>query len=103
MNPARVVRVLNEIHKLDSTVLQALIEHRVSCNEALANHPTVQVAKSDNGEGFIVGMLGILNGFFPTLPDNSGPIRAHFNDTGELLYFSVNPEYNQPQQSLVSI
>lgn len=60
-----IADVLNDILLTDRTALQRLIRFRVECNYDLANHPTVQVAKSDKslGEGeYDVGLLGILNG-----------------------------------------
>lgn len=53
---------LNEINEMDPTVLPALINFRVPCNQALADHPTVQVGHGQ--DGYEVGLLGILNGIF---------------------------------------
>jgi len=74
-----VITVLNEINKLDPTVLLALISYRVPCNQALADHPTVQVGKSELGDYFEVGLLGILNGLFGVKEDGYGYIAAEFD------------------------
>jgi len=73
------VLALNQINELDPTVLPLLIGHRVPCNQALADHPTVQVGK--NGKGYEVGLLGILNGFFGIKEDGYGYIAARYSDT----------------------
>lgn len=72
------VAILNDINNADPTVLPALIGHRVTCNKALASHPTVQVGfiAEDNYE---VGLLGILNGLFGIKADRYGFIAAKFD------------------------
>lgn len=76
------IKVLNRIHATDPTVLNALIEHRVPCNSELVKDPTVQVVT--NGEGFQVGLLGIINGIFGVQEDGKGYIAADYvaNDDG---------------------
>lgn len=81
------IELLNGIHAADPTVLQALIAHRVPCNEALVKHPTVQVGPSASG-GWEVGLLGILNGLFGICPDGYGRIAAILKD-GKLMGFGV--------------
>ena len=73
-----VVDKLNEIHQLDPTVLEALIDYRVPCNQALADHPSVQVGKTENG--YEVGLLGILNGLVGVKSDGWGFIGASYDD-----------------------
>lgn len=69
MNPnpelaQKIVDFLNELVKIDPEAIEGLIKARVSCNEALANHGTVQVSsfRGTPGDPYRVGMLGILNG-----------------------------------------
>ena len=52
------ITILNEAYAADPVAVGALIEHRVPCNTALADHPTITVA----GEEPSVGLLGIING-----------------------------------------
>ncbi len=56
----RAVDVLNEAFAADPKAILALCEHRVPCNEALGNHPTIQVVGTKDGP--IVGLLGIVCG-----------------------------------------
>lgn len=58
------VDVLNEAYNDDPGAIHALLCNRVPCNDYLASHPTIQVEfnKTAKNEGYIVGMLGILNG-----------------------------------------
>jgi hypothetical protein len=73
-----IVSLLNEINEMDPSVLPALIEHRVPCNQKLADHPTVQVGK--DADGYEVGILGILNGLLGTKEDSTGYLAARFKD-----------------------
>jgi hypothetical protein len=87
------IHILNELLEADSTAIEALIGHRVPCNESLAVHPTVQVAQ--DREGHTVGLLGILNGLVGVI--ESGPkegwglITATFDDAGKLTHFWRTP------------
>jgi hypothetical protein len=58
------VRILNEAYEADPAALHTLICYRVPCNQALADHPTVQVASEPfaKTEYFSVGLLGVING-----------------------------------------
>jgi hypothetical protein len=62
-----------------------LIDARVTCNEALADHPTIQVGQQDGS--YQVGLLGILNGLFGINDAGWGPITAHIDSTGGTLEF----------------
>jgi len=79
-----MLNFLNHLVAVDRQAVSGLMEARVPCNEALANHESVQVAlapgtKIEDGQ-FRVGLLGFLNGFFGTFPDGPkegwGPITA---------------------------
>lgn len=62
--------------------MQALVESRVPCNDALADHPTVQVGEGPGGRP-VVGLLGILNGLV-----SDGLLCAVYDDeSGKLLSF----------------
>lgn len=83
------IDVLNELIEADSTAIQDLIEHRVSCDEELGVHPTVQTML--DGKAYTVGLLGILNGLVGVI--ESGPkegwgfISAVYDDDGKLVKF----------------
>jgi hypothetical protein len=79
----QIIDFLNSLVALDSDAVEKLIETRVPCNQALAKHPTVQVAPTK--EGSEVGLLGILNGFVGTNADGWGYIASEFDgDTKNL-------------------
>ncbi len=78
------VHYLNSLAQIDNKALAELIAHGVPCNQALHDHPTVQVR--DHGKGAscaTVGFLGILNGFFGTYDESPckgyGPIAVVTN------------------------
>ena len=78
-SPHYVVDLLNEAAKLDPQAIRALVDTRVVCNQALADHPTIQVgpaSEHDSGGPSVVGLLGILNGIFGTFDDGWGCIAA---------------------------
>ena len=68
-----VIERLNEIASHDPMAMKDLIKSRVSCNERLADHPTVQVHQ-DRNHNTSVGFLGMLNGLVGTIPD--GPLKG---------------------------
>jgi hypothetical protein len=79
------IEVLNRIHAADPTVLPALCEFRVPCNEAVAEDPTVQVFRRDGADS--VGLLGILNGIFGIREGNQGFIAIRRDDDGVIVGF----------------
>ena len=74
MTAEHAIAVLNEINELDPVALLALMQFRAPCNQALANHATVQVGGT--GCGYDVGILGIINGIFGISPSGWGRIAA---------------------------
>lgn len=88
----QAIEVLNRIHAADPTVLPALIEHRVTCNEAVADDPTVQVGLRPDGTAE-VGLLGIINGLFGANERGWGYIGAVWShDGGTLRGFERTPD-----------
>ncbi len=62
---AKILRSLNEAVEQDAAAIQTLIGQRVPCNEALADHATIQCGLQHPaaGElGWTVGPLGLING-----------------------------------------
>ena len=86
MNYLQAISFLNELIALDPQAITALVESRVPCNQALADHPTVQVSAT-TGNGFSVGLLGVLNGLFGAREDGWGFITAVFDDNGQITEF----------------
>lgn len=60
----QIIKFLNELNAVDPDAVYALVTTRVACNEALTNHPTVQVDAEGNEAS--VGLLGVLNGLVGT-------------------------------------
>lgn len=83
VNVEDAIDLLNEILELDPAAAHALVENRVTCNDALADHASVQV-QADNTR-LSVGLLGVLNGLFGSNEEGWGPIAAVFDDDGEVL------------------
>lgn len=73
----KLVDWLNGLVAIDAECVRRLIEARMPCNEAMADHPHVQVAPA--GDGFEVGLLGILNGM---VGPSGERIAAMFEDGG---------------------
>lgn len=82
------IKVLNRIHKVDSTVLPTLIHYRVPCNKQVAEDSTIQVNSYTSADGgSVVGFLGILNGIFGIQKDGWGYIMARADKDGNITYF----------------
>lgn len=86
------VRVLNEAVKLDRMAIVNLMDHRVLCNEDLAEHPSIQVSCKRPGAnggaiGCKVGMLGIINGLFGVDKQKWGFIAAEMDTEGRVIRF----------------
>lgn len=85
----QIVELMNEALKLDPRAVSQLLEHRVDCTEALAEHATIQTVKEhvSNTSGaavlvsqYKVGLLGILNGICGVGDDVRGFIEAVYYD-----------------------
>jgi hypothetical protein len=59
----KVIDSLNEAFESDPMAMTLLMRNKVECNEAFADHPTIQVAVEElDEEKFMVGALGLVNG-----------------------------------------
>jgi len=84
-----ICEYLNDLLHSDAQAIYKLCERRTPCNTTLADHPTVQVAAGDHNT-LEVGLLGILNGFVGTYPDNFGYIVAEYpDDMGSITTFRL--------------
>lgn len=81
------VDFLNSLIKIDSSTITKLFDTRIHCNEAIANHETVQVINVGI-HYFKVGMIGILNGLFGIDEYGWGHIIANYED-GKIISFEV--------------
>lgn len=68
----QAVAVLNEALEADPVAMLGLFQHGVSVNDALADHPTIQV-DSETGTA-VLRPLGLINGLFGVDADNWGYI-----------------------------
>lgn len=80
----RIVGVLNEALQLDyEATVQLVFGDHIPCNEALADHSTIQVRKLDEdmhpeGRPYGVRVMGLLNGLAGTYPDGYGRVGGNF-------------------------
>jgi len=86
ITPQDVVDLLNESFRLDSAATRLFRENKVKCNDALAEHPSIQIGENSNGN--TLGILGFLNGLFGTNDNGYGCIAANYNENGKLIGFS---------------
>lgn len=54
------VRILNEAFAADPAAIETLLSVSYNCNQALADHPTVQIREGEYGPR--IGSLGLING-----------------------------------------
>lgn len=91
----KVVGYMNELVELDRVCIGAMVENRIPCNEALANHASCQVM--DQHGDVCVGLLGVLNGLCGIYDDGPkkgwGVIAAEFTEpvVGDLKGFLIIP------------
>ena len=89
-----LVEYLNGLAAIDPAAVLALVDTRVTCNQAMADHPTLQV-RYDSDAVFTheIGLLGILNGFVGTDDKGYGFIQRIVDDEDpEAISFCVAPE-----------
>lgn len=90
----RVVGLLNQVFALDRRTAMHLAETRFQCNQAVADHPSVQVGvvgDPERGAIYQVGILGILNGLVGTDEEGWGVIAADYRGD-ELVGFKLLEE-----------
>jgi len=80
-----VVKLLNQMLKIDRQCVEKLIENRVPCTRKLAMHPTIQVIGKGDGT-YRIGMMGIINGMFGIDDNGMGQIVAYYK-SGILINF----------------
>ena len=80
------IAFFNDLLKVDPYAITKLIDKRVHCNKALADHPTVQVQVYADEE-FRVGVLGVLNGLFGISETGYGQISAIIDNDGFIKEF----------------
>jgi hypothetical protein len=90
-----IIERLNEISKRDPVAFGKLIEARIECNEALADHPSVQVSNHEPGLAK-VGVLGIINGLIGTIDNGPrkgwGLVTVACEDDGSVVRFQRTNE-----------
>lgn len=93
---AEMCEYLNDLIATDREAIHRLVESRQECNQALHDHPTVQVS-TPTPDGPVVGMLGILNGFIGVDDQSMGYLIGCFDDaTGELIRFVPRDDPSLP-------
>ncbi|CAI0725513.1 hypothetical protein [Serratia grimesii] len=82
----QIADLLNKLFTLDATAAEALVNHRVECNEAfLASDIPFVCSRSGNGV-ISIGIVGFLNAM--ASPD-SGRVAANYSDEKQLVGFTV--------------
>lgn len=85
-----IVGLMNDLYQLDPAAVDRLVHSRVQCNEALADHPTVQVSEIDGDAGiYQVGLLGVLNGLAGANDEDTWGAVAAMYEGGVLTGFSL--------------
>jgi len=84
------VDLLNEALKLDSVAVNSVCNVRCLCNLDLAKHETIQVGQAGrNGQVFIVGIIGLLNGMFGKDQAGLGALCAIYDDNFKITSFKI--------------
>lgn len=88
MNACKAADLLNEMLALDHSATQGLLTKLVPCNQALADHPTVQVRSICNNK--TVGFLGVLNGML-LCSQSADVVVAVWDECDDLVRFDTKP------------
>ena len=80
---------LNSLPEIDQRAMETLVLSKTVCNNALGNHPTVQVQQMNKSVPPAVGILGIINGFCLEM-EGETVIFATF-ENGRLARFETKP------------
>ena len=101
----RLIAFLNELLAIDPECISILMRSRVTCNEAMANHATVQVQETKllppphPANRYALSVLGLLNGFCGVFDDgpsrSRGPIAAVTEGDRILLFERTDRENAQ--------
>ena len=90
-----IVKTLNEALEADRDAINSLFKHRVLCNSALADHPTIQVGAYNREtleptpDGpYTISVLGLINGLAGVDENDIGFIAAYI-DNGNIDRFEV--------------
>jgi hypothetical protein len=91
VTPQDVVDLLNQVVRLDPDFADSFFSMRKRCNDALADHPTIQsVADSLEPSDSMVGVLGLLNGLFGVADAGEkagyGAVTMHCDDFTKRIY-----------------
>lgn len=85
-----VIKFFNELIALDHKAVTELLTTRVECNQAFADHPSVQVGRmgNDPARPYEVGLIGLINGLFGTIEEEGrfkgwGPFAVELDWTSE--------------------
>lgn len=70
------IKFLNGLMQIDPAAVRGLFAHRVKCNDALADHPTVQV-RGYGPDHPNVSILGVLNGLFGAMGEEAGKLEGY--------------------------
>ena len=88
------VDTLNDLVAKDQTAIASLVNNRVQCNKALAEHESAQVMK-DGSSAWKIGLMGIINAMFGSSDvDTFGAIAAVFDEDMSLIGFE---QVRQPE------
>ncbi len=82
---ATILRILNEANTADGVAITNLIQKRIPCNFALAEHVTIQVSPMPDGgdDAVEVGTLGVINGLVEALTGRR--VMAVYDETGQFV------------------
>jgi len=78
ISPEKLVAFLNELIAIDPEAMTKLFTYRTKCNDAMAEHSTVQVDEDQN-----VSFIGIINGLCGVNENGWGYIAANFEQDPE--------------------
>jgi len=90
----QAVTIFDEFLKLSPDACNELVSLRVKASKELADHPTIQVAVSNGGASFKVGILGLVNGILEAAGHSR--VAASFDNDKLVGFTKYVPPKNTP-------
>ena len=87
----QAIRVLNEALELDPIAINQIFGAYVYVNEALADHPTIQVGRLNDGKQNSLRFLGLINGICGADIDDWGFVCVHYDESNRIIRFGRTP------------
>lgn len=97
VTPQEFVDILNDALATDNEAIQQLFRYHVDCNEAMTQHPMIQVVMDPMTHKGKLGILGILTSIFGIGDEGFGCIFSIVDHNHNILRFEYIPNIKEDE------